>query len=511
MDENNKKVVDLSHWFKFFSWNFDAIYTTIQQNLRPCGLGDYNNTFIAFYPIGNVDTTVDIKIISHVHKKTFIINSSLVIHLWLQAILFYLFAFNKNLYETIATSYTSNCTFWWDASLLQFVDIYISDLNQLIKESIVVHHQKDWKFWKWSAALSLQPIIEEKYKNIELLETSGNGISLFPKVAKEKAISEAIERLSSWYFWTWKLSSEKLLLEDNIMRLYLWASYKHKKKYWWYPIQSLYDSSIKYVPWVLLFYPFYDCPFWNGNSNWVSCHFTLELALENALLEVIERDAYALWRLLRSWSIKIIPNKKITNIIKDYTFSDYEIDLFLLYFDNPIPVVLSIARSNKKVVMSLVCWYTLVDAIKKSLSETGQFAKEHLMVGSEPQESDHIIQLHIKHYVDERNFDKMSRVYESDQRSIQECEEMFSSYKIWNCKDLLSHFHQNQTQLYLYEYTNNILSVFGRKCVRVISDNHIPIRFGYNMPSSIRFSHRVLSWQEKLWVNKLNDHIHPFW
>ena len=125
VDENNKKVVDLSHWFKFFSWNFDAIYTTIQQNLRPCGLGDYNNTFIAFYPIGNVDTTVDIKIISHVHKKTFIINSSLVIHLWLQAILFYLFAFNKNLYETIATSYTSNCTFWWDASLLQFVDIYI--------------------------------------------------------------------------------------------------------------------------------------------------------------------------------------------------------------------------------------------------------------------------------------------------------------------------------------------------------------------------------------------------
>jgi ribosomal protein S12 methylthiotransferase accessory factor YcaO len=78
------------------------------------------------------------------------------------------------------------------------------------------------------------------------------------------------------------------------------GSYELQKSDKLFPIVHIVSKNTTAVPGNLLFYPYDPHPVWDASSNGMSCHITKAKALENALFELIERDAFALSWLLKS-------------------------------------------------------------------------------------------------------------------------------------------------------------------------------------------------------------------
>lgn len=232
-------------------------------------------------------------------------------------------------------------------------------------------------------------------------------------------------------------------------------------------------------------------------------------------MELIERDAYVLWWLTQSWVTQIEQNDVLEAKITHVWLDVYKISLFVFQFDNPVPVVLTVAQQWERVVLAMWCAFTLEAAIDKSLSEGAQFADNHFGENADQSPFDskkhNLIQLHIKQYLQPENYPDIAWLFDAPTAPYASLHNQFTKKWCETIDLLLDWWKEQWWNLYTYQYQNALLEHTWRVCLRILSDHHLPIRFGVEIPQWIRESERLTYWLEKAWNTKLNEKIHPFW
>lgn len=504
VDKNSKTISEIS-WEKItnFEWNRDEIHNVVEKNYV---VHDFlENTYINYLPCFNkYNWTKALTIISLTHKKVFVVNRSLSNKLSASTVVWRLLGFSPYFLKKIHKEYS--IVLYDKLAIPWFKTVKITNMEDLYRHCIWLRIRKENDFWKSTARLTLEYMYQKK-RGFEGIKSSiWSGISSLKKIAIAKSISEALERFSAGVVPK-ENRIDNLQISKSISEFFVWKhpTKKHDKLF---PIVHLINKQKLLVAWNLLFYPYEPDPNRNASSNGMSCHITRSLAIENGLFELIERDAFVLSWLLKSWIYCIKKTKKIENLIQKFDLQNYDVQLFVMHFDNPVPVVLCIVKDWQKISTSLGIGYTLNDAINKSLNESGQFWKQNIEIDPDFKSDDSLIELHIKHYVDESNYHKISWYYSLPLISISQAQDLFKPIR--NDKELIGYYDSIWTNLYSYEYKNPILTYYKRHCMRVISDNLLHIWFWEGIPSSILNSDRLRYRKEKLSIQSLNTEIHPF-
>ncbi len=115
--------------------------------------------------------------------------------------------------------------------------------------------------------------------------------------------------------------------------------------------------------------------------------------------------------------------------------------------------------------------------------------------------------MHIRQYLDENNYKDVKWYFDLPYQTKENLNSLY--LPLLNLKQLQSYFASIETNLYIYKYKNPLVKLFKRVCIRVISDNHIPLWFGKRIPPQISESNRLLYRKNKLGVKNLNLLLHP--
>lgn len=500
--ENIYEVIDEE--LKHITWNYKKIkevvikkFTKVEKTPLP--------HFINHIQCKGYKENEDVTIISFLHKKTFQISHKLIWKLWIKEVLWQLMGINNNIIKEIEQY--SHWTVYEDYHKWLFPMQKISSISDMIKSSFIIYEKKYNKYRKWYASCSIYPVYKSIKENeeIELMECTWYWIATSKPLSKEKAISESLERMSSWI--QQQIAKSEIPIHESIVKLYMWEKWLSSlKKDDLFICTSIFDKKLYSLPWNILYYPYKFNQYRNGNSNWVSCHTSEAKAIENALFELVERDAFMVSWLTKSYITKIIPSEHIQKKIDEQTYENYETHIFLLHYDQPLPVILTIIKRDKSIVCSMWTWYSLEDAITKSLEESGQFAVDHLNYSTEETHDDLIIEKHIKHYLKPENYKDIERIFSSNQIPLEKIE--FT--EIGSYEELLQYFEQRNINIVTHTYNTNITKTMNRETIRVISDQLIPIWFWWNDRPSIYNSKRIQEALKKVNKKNINKIIHPF-
>lgn len=484
-----------------FQGNWDQIIWVILKHYTQHP--DLTNTYINYIPCFSLlNKNKPVFIISLIHKKKFILNSAILKKYSTSQCVAWLLWCTGKILDKIYETYDINL--YWYLELPKFPVIHIKSKEDLYKYCIHTNYTHEWASRKSTSRISLQYL---KHTHNLISSSVWSGIAPTKKLAIAKSISEVLERFSAWI--APKNEAPTLMSLNTQITKLLMGSYTISKSDKLFPITHLVTQEVSAIPWNLLFYPYDHNSVWNASSNGMSVHISKQQTIEGWLFELIERDAFVLSWLLRKWIYRLQKNKTIDRLVHKFWLNIYDLQLFVLHFDNPIPIVLSITKDGKKISTSLGVWYTLHEAISKSLSESGQFGKQNIETEIELQPDDSLIKMHIKHYVDENNFDKASWYYDLPLLSLVQAKKLYQPIK--NSKQVIRYYDSIGTNLYSYQYKNPILSYYKRYCMRVISDNLLHIWFWEDVPTSILNSDRLKFRKEKLNVQFLNTEVHPFW
>ncbi|MCS6982596.1 MAG: YcaO-like family protein [Candidatus Absconditabacterales bacterium] len=483
--------------------DFEKIYAVIQKKYTQIEekLPDYIN-FMATKNHGDINK--DIIIASYIHNKIFHISRGLVKQIGIQSLMLYLFCMDEKKYVLIKNN--PKCSIYFSFDIINET-IIIDSLDDVLFHSLLVGSKKIGNYWKGFCQTPLGTSILQENRYNDFLEATGSGLAKTQEIAIEKAKSESLERMVAGYCGKTSLFDHNKI-HQNTLDLFFGKGFDYKKlDIDWFEGYSLFSQKKYLFPGNILFYPYYHNAHWNANSNGMACHITHDDAIENALHELIERDAFALFWLCKSRGKKIIPNNIIMKMIQEQTYEDYETHLFLLTYDHPIPVVLTVIKRNQSIVCSMGTGYTLMSAIQRSLEESGQFAVEHLNYSSNQKDDDLIVEMHIKHYLKSENFKEVAWIFDIDLITIEEGE------KQYNCSTMseLLLFYQNKGyDIFCYDYNAKILEIHKRYCVRIMTNALIPFWFGNKTFQPIHQSDRIIEALKKIGKNETNKSIHPF-
>jgi len=484
-------------------WDYNQIYDVVQKKFSKID-SELLPHYINYMRCREAVPWENVIIYSLLHEKIFSIYSELIEELTIDTIIWWLFCINDHFYQWIQA--TAKCEVYDKASFHNLSMIFIRTKEELIKNSFVITSKQIKDYWRSIAICSLRPIYTNLLEWVETIEAMWFWIDIDEKISQKKSISESLERMMSWIFQSRATSCEPLHTE--IAKLYMWDEWLRTLEYTkenLFMSESILTWKPYWLPWNILYYPYSGNDFWNWNSNWVGCHISQEKAIENWLFELIERDAFMVFRLTKSHWEKIYPSDKVQKRINEQTYWKYESHLFLLHYDHPLPVVLTVIKRDKSIVCSMWVWYTLDEAIQKSLNESGQFAVDHLNYSTEEKDDDLIVERHIKHYLKSENFSDVSRFFELDWVDYATLQE---KSRTTDYEALLNYFQKKGNDVIIHQYNHQILDVMKRKCVRVVSDYLIPIRFGWVDKEWIYTSNRIVEAKQSTSVNKV---IHPFW
>ncbi|TMO60457.1 bacteriocin biosynthesis protein [Pseudoalteromonas aurantia] len=155
--------------------------------------------------------------------------------------------------------------------------------------------------------------------------------------------------------------------------------YSHNEKINWQLVWSLTSDEAVYVPSVLCFAntPFHDDIYGKWNSNGCAAGNNLEEAILQALFELIERDATAIW-----WYNKLErPSFDLTRLDPDYLNplhqtlnKDHDYWVLDLTVDTGVPVMAAIGRhkQNKGLIFGFGCHLKPEMAAQRALTELCQ-------------------------------------------------------------------------------------------------------------------------------------------
>ncbi len=331
-------------------------------------------------------------------------------------------------------------------------------------------------------------------------------------IALKKAISEAIERIS------WSKPQPSYTYSEEYT--YLFKPYINTKEFTeknalckYARLHNIMDSSIHvYCPMEIISYPYLNTLYsWIWNSNGMATHTSLLKAKESALLEIIERDCFIMMRLLKTWIYRIhtymLSKKSITLIQKLKKNHNVSLEIYVIKFDNPIPVTFILAHKNKKNLVGTWIGKTLDEAIGKGIQEivwmTSFFDSDINVKSSNP------IMEHIQYYLDPTNNVHIKRLTTLKYSSKKYIQNLFPA--INTISDILKEYKRLNIEFYMYRYQNNLHAIFKRYTVRIVSNMLLPIYFWSNIPPQILQSERLRYWQHKLWIKTINTDLHPMW
>ncbi len=502
VDQLSKSIIELSDR-KFIAINgdFDSILDIINKKYKWLHLP---NMYVNYIPcFDKIAFNIPMIVLSTLHQKIFIVNQDLFKKNKPNDILWRLIWFNGDIINKINRKYDISLygNSWFFS---KFQNISINNKNDLIAHSIYIDTYKEWNLWKSNSLISLQYL--HSNNNIALSESAWSWVSKIKEASVQKSLSEVLERFSAWIVPSVSIS-EDIAIAKNIIELYIWK-FALQEAYDLYDIIDLYTKNNYRIPWDLLFYPYPYKQYINTSSNGMACHISYTLAIENALFELIERDTFVLSWLLKSGIYIINKNAKISARIKKYNLAEFDVQLFILKLDNPIPVVLCIVRKNSKISTSLGAHYSLDMAIKKSLMESWQFNIENILSNWSNNNKDDMIYMHLEYYLDDNNFNKIEWYFGLPWIDYKHARWLFPLYT--SAKKIITHYYKLWINIYCYKYKNPILKVFKRYCVRVISDNLLYIWFGKKVPDPILKSKRLKYRKKYFNVKSLNLEIHPF-
>lgn len=426
-----------------YDWDFNSILAVVKKYYKKQDIN--SNLYLTRFPCFN-ETRVwkPFLIISITHKRIFRISYQLTKKLGIKKVLGWIFGFNESCFKDINKKYDISIYGEYNAKLFPYE--HISSLAELMEISIASKTKKEGSMYKATSAVTQQLLVEKKqYRDIKNT-TVGSGISSSKKIALAKSVSEVLERYSAGIIDP-PYPTTSLPTIDKIIKLYLGTS---TDNYELYKVRSLGSAKQWTIPWNILFYPYHQYGTRYGNSNGMSCHLDYSDAIENWLFETMERDCFVLSWLLKSWIHHIHNDKKIHILIHKFALQQYDIHLFALHFDNPIPVVLAICKEGKKISTSLWVGYNLEEAISKALSECGQFGKKNLNLDIlEDEKITHPIDLHIRQYLDENNYKDVKWYFDLPYQTKENLNSLY--LPLLNLKQLQSYFASIETNLYIYK------------------------------------------------------------
>jgi ribosomal protein S12 methylthiotransferase accessory factor len=345
---------------------------------------------------------------------------------------------------------------------------------------------------------------------------SGKGLTIGQ--AKRSALGEAVERYCASQY-----SEDKIIISsfDSLDKavnpadlvLYSQEQYRaHSFKFarfsrdanlGWVEGVSLLSNNRMFVPAVgvyLYYTPItHDDHLFSGTSNGLACGNTREMALKNALLEVIERDAF-----LITWFCKLpmpkieldsISNLSTKRLIEGYERRGVKVHVNALMLDTKIPTFMATAidtsENGPSAVVGLSADPNVEAGILKSILEIGQL-RPHLKR-----------QMRASSYIESmKKFESLENV-----KTIEDHELFYTSHKTLSCFDFLlnnnncieleqlpNHIADDAGQLqYCIESVSKTgsdiifidlstpdISELGLSTVRVIVTEFQPIHFGYN-------------------------------
>lgn len=171
------------------------------------------------------------------------------------------------------------------------------------------------------------------------------------------------------------------------------ARFDERKRIDWSPAWSLTHRRYKYIPTAYCYYGFpapTDHNFCRADSNGNAAGNTLEEAIFQGFLELVERDSAALW-----WYNRIPKHavdldsfrKPYFRAIQDY-YQSLQLNLWVLDItaDFPIPSFAAISTSTKsgrpQFLIGLGAHFDATVALSRALTETNQFLRTYLSGGS---------------------------------------------------------------------------------------------------------------------------------
>jgi ribosomal protein S12 methylthiotransferase accessory factor len=224
------------------------------------------------------------------------------------------------------------------------------------------------------------------------------GVSTSRRMAMVKAVGESVERYCSALYSVDEMPfvssrqadfphiapaaftcySEAQLAEPG----FLFKPFTADTAVRWTPVVDLASFEIVHAPAAAIWMPYYyaldagEAPILQPISTGLSCHCSLEEALEGALLEVIERDAFSI-----AWQARLsLPQIRIESLDDDnYALArrieecGYRVHLVDATNDLGVPVILAVAfhqqQPHPPLVVGASAALNPADAIRKALEE----------------------------------------------------------------------------------------------------------------------------------------------
>lgn len=482
-------------------WDHNKINEKIQQTYPK--ISWENLFFNYFFTWKKISTDTDIKIIDSTREKTFIISKKLIKKTGIYHILKLLFGTNKEVFKKL--NKIQHIDLFGDKWNITYKEERIDSKEYLLKESIYINGYKKNIFHEYYSTYSYET---GKYEEMNLfIENNNKGIDKNKRIAEKKAISEAIERVSG------SLQPKKMetytTKEDIISSPYIYQKefIKKKKKIKYCKIKEIFWKNTALCPSEILFYPYkwiINSRKWN--SNGMATHINTDQAHKNWVYEVIERDWFILMWLLKTGIYKITHtslSQETKKIIQAFEKKGTKIHIFLIAFDNPVPICLVWYEKDQKTMFGLWIGDTIEISIQKALQEINE---NNYNITKKNIQKD-IVLYHIRYYLQEKNRNKIQWLFQLKPLHKKEIESLYK--KSMSLKKIIAYYKQKWITFFSYTYQNNINTIFNRKTIRIISKDMVPIWFWKWIPKEILQSKRMKQ-RKKEW-NWINFDIHPLW
>ena len=282
----------------------------------------------------------------------------------------------------------------------------ISPLTGIVHE--ITFAESNTAFYSATAKHAFVIPPEKEYPLVLRLKRTSMGKGLTPQSSATGALCEALERHSGIFrgnenrikasfnelngaaihpytflnFSDSQYKNREELNQSNSQNDWIPAPFNETRKIEWTPVWSLTQNTMKYVPTAYCYYGYFLPPkqrFCRADSNGNASGNTLEEAILYAILELVERDAVALWwynRIQRS-SIDLESFRLpfVSALQEEYRKLGRSIRVFDVTSDFDIPVFAAVSSMNvhSQFIFGFAADYDPQAAVTRALMEMNQF------------------------------------------------------------------------------------------------------------------------------------------
>lgn len=444
-----------------------------------------------------------VKIIDSIRNKIHVIPNEIVKKVGIKKILTIMFWFQIDVVSTIADN--KNIGIWF-GELPKLPIKHIKSVQGIWKMWFLYTTIRSWGSYSTSCRFSYW--LWQQWPHY--IDNVSHGVHVIRSVSRKIALSEAIERISGGTVPKMKMNNYSSSETEKIMKN-LCGTRKLDTKAEHIQLISLQNTGEKvYVPAELVFYPYPSTTWYSSSSSWMSCHTSISKSLLTALLELIERDAFILCRLLKTGVTKQAPPAQLRRRVQQLYTNWFTVSFFSINFDNPVPVILCVSVDKmKRSIIWLWCHYDPTIAFGKALSEIENWIPLFSSLIKKPDEWS--VELHTYTYLKKENYKQVAWLLrlEENPYPLKDVAKKQNRVAKYHLNKILKHYGMLWVQFYYYLRTTTLNTIYHRFTTRVISDWLIPVYFSSTIPSYVFQNERLCKFKKIYKRKTINNHIHP--